>query len=451
MPLLAELNITKVGTWKNRAGEVVWRNTDDVAWASSNVLYVSLEGFVGDHYWDGVIATVTPPQYNLANAWGGHCRMSFGSISLSPAAVDESTLWPPPVNFDLAMYYAGTTEGAKETLFQGIAHLSSFSRESIEYELYGDNLDAELLAEAEDYAGDTVPLPRAFGDIQHQQPVRLPDVSGYPTYHKAYLSGTKGTDWHVYDDGVNIDANVTDNGDGTFKLSASPVGEVTFSGHGEDATLSDIVQWACDPARLNQNFDSTNAESPSPGINWYATSQGMLIDFVSEICAFAGHLTYIKDQTLYLVDMDEDNGSRTLTGSDFFPVQYTYDPPVSVLTAKWTQRNAVEETIGKYIKNSDKETAVTSNYGYGEDMEITPYHTTKSVIDARLADILTLIHKPKIRVPMPLIGSLPAPGEKITLTDEATVRDLGVTFRCRSIVYDFNADEFVVEGEGVLS
>ena len=35
MPMLAELNVTKIGTWKDRAGVVVWNDTDDVAWASS--------------------------------------------------------------------------------------------------------------------------------------------------------------------------------------------------------------------------------------------------------------------------------------------------------------------------------------------------------------------------------------------------------------------------------
>ena len=61
MTLLAELNITKIGTFKDRAGEVVWKDTTDVIWAGSNILYVSLEGFAGEHYWDELIATITPP------------------------------------------------------------------------------------------------------------------------------------------------------------------------------------------------------------------------------------------------------------------------------------------------------------------------------------------------------------------------------------------------------
>ena len=451
MPLLAELNVTKIGTWKDRAGQVVWQDTDDVKWASGTVLLVSLEGFVGDHYWDDYIATLTPPQYQMAKPYGGYCRMGFGTLQLSPDAFNESSLWVPPVSFDVIFYYTGTTEGAKEVLFSGVAHIAGMDRTSCTYDLYGEALDADLLLEETNYDGDSVPLPRAFGTVQHQQPVRLADVGGKPTYHKAYLTGTKGADWHVYDDGVNVDANVTDNGDGTFSLSAGPVGEVTVSGVGEDSTLSDIVEWACDPSRLNQNFDNANAESPSPGVNFWASSQRVLVEWLSELSATRTHLFYIKDETLYLVDLDVDNGSRSLTEGDIFIPRYDYEPPVALITARWTKREAVEETIGKYIKEVKHETSQSSDYKYGEERDLEMYHDVKASIDTLLTDILTILHKPRMRVPLPSLGSLPDPGEAISFTDESMVRDMSVSFRCRNVTYDFDSDEVVVEGEGALS
>jgi len=451
MPLLAELNVTKIGTWKDRAGQVVWQDTDDVKWASGNVLFVSLEGFVGDVYWDDYIATLTPPQYQMAEKHGGYCRMGFGSLLLSLEAFDTSTLWAPPVSFNIIFYYTGSTEGAKEVLFTGVAYIAGMDRTTCTYDLYGEALDADLLLEETNYDGDSVPLPRAFGTVQHQQPVRLADVAGKPTYHKAYLSGTKGVDWHVFDDGVDIDANVTDLGNGTFSLSASPVGEVTVSGVGEDSTLSDIAEWACDPARLNQNYNNTYAESPSPAVNWWASSQRVLVEFLSGLADTRTHLFYIKDEILYLIDMEVDNGSRSLTEGDIFEPQYDYEPPVAMIKARWQKREAVEETIGKYIKTIEHETSQASAYKYGAERDMEMYHDVKAEIDTLLSDILTIIHKPRMRVPVPLLGSLPVPGEAISYTDESMVRDMSVSFRCRNVTYDFDTDEVFVEGEGALS
>ena len=449
--LLAELNVTKIGTWKDRVGHVVWQDTDDVAWAAGNILFVSLEGFVGDVYWDDYVATLTPPQYQMAESYGGYCRMGFGAILLSLEAFDTSTLWVPPVSFDVIFYYTGTTEGAKEVLFAGVAQLAEMDRTTCTYDLYGEALDAELLLEETNYDGDSVPLPRGLGTAQHRQPVRLADVGGKPTYHKAYLAGTKGVDWHVFDDGVNIDSSVTDNGDGTFSLSAGPVGEVTVSGVGEDSTLSDIAEWACDPARLNLNYDNTKAESPSPAVNWWASSQRVLVEFLSDLAATRTHMFYVRDETLYLIDMDVDNGSRALTEGDIFEPQYDYEPPVAMITAKWQKREAVEETIGKYIKDIKHETSQSSGYRHGREWDMEMFHDVTAVIDVLLGDILTIVHKPRVRVPLPLLGSLPAPGEAISYTDESMVRDMTVSFRCRNVTYDFDNDEVFVEGEGALS
>ena len=453
MALLAEFNVSKIGTWKDRAGEVVWKDTADVVWASSNVLYLSLEGFLGDHYWDEYIATITPPQYAMAKDYGGFCKMTFGSFSVSPDAFAAS-LWPPPINFDIAFYYTGTTEAAKETLFIGTAHLSDIDGEAVTYDLYGATLEASLLLETTDYDEETVVMPRGFGTIQHQQPIRLADVSGKPTYHKGYLSGTiPGTDYNIYDDGVDINSNVTDNGDGTFSLSASPVGEVTISGTGAATTLSGIISWACAPAFLNKNFDSSLARSPSPNINYWAASQRILIEFVSDLCALHTHLSYINPstETLYLIDMNTDNGSRTLTEFDFFAASYTYLTPIAQLTADWIKREAVEETIGKYIKEIDHKTTQSSIYPYGDERDIEPMHDVKSEIDTALTNIITNQHKPRMRVPLPLIGSLPVPGESITLTDISLKHNTTAVFRCRNVNYNFAQNEIIVEGEGTIS
>jgi len=558
MTLLAELTVKQVGylglpkfgaEWRDRSEGIIWQDTTDVKWAGGastddsgvglGVLYLSLMGFLGDHYWDEYIAAFTPPQYSLAKSYGGWAKATFGTLELSPAALDDTDLWPPPISFMVAFYYTGSTEGARERLFTGTAHIESFNQDKIIYTLYGEEFTTDLLLEGTDYDSNTVLLPRAFGTIEYQVPIRLADVGGAPTYHKAYIPGintakpitgftnlgggeikahctghgfstsdnitiegafgstadAESFDYNgtyvitrlddnqfkftktwidpgvaieiigqaydadnkanyilVYDDGVPIPENVTDNGNGTFSLSAMPVGEVTISGIGEDTTLAGITEWACGADRLNRTYDGTNARSPSPSINYWATSQQVLIEFLSDLASTHTHLFYIDTDTLvlHLIDMEADNGSRTLGEFDDYEVSIDYEPPLSEIICEWKKRFPVNETIGRYVKEKDYKSQI-AGYTYGESWNLTPYHDVDSEVYTAISNIFTNIHKPRIRVAMPLVGDLPVPGESITLTNVTTVRDLTITFRCRHLTYDFESNEIKVEGEGSIS
>lgn len=449
MPVLMELNLTGGISWQDSPGHS-WQDAAGHNWQDDEVLLVSTEDYAGARWWDGYVIGMTPPQYRTAERQGGYCRMGFGSVELSPALFGVSALWPPPINFLISVYYTATTEDERQHLFTGTAHRTALDRESVGYDLYGEEYDVNLLSEAMDYEGDTVPLPRAFGTVRYRKPVRLPDVNGKPTYHNAYLAGSKGIDWHVYDDGVNVDANVTDNGDGTFSLSAAPVGEVTISGTGAQTTVSGIAAWAA--GRLGLSYNATRARGVSPAAAFWADSQQVITSLLSEICAFFTHLYYIRSSTLYLVDMLSDNGTVSLTEYDFFPAQYSDHPPVSLIRAEWTVRQAVEETIGKYVKDVPNETVKKSTYLYGDEMGVTPYHTTRGNIDSALTNILTVLHKPVVTVSMPLSGGvLPVPGQALTYTDESSVLPVTVSVRARNLRYDFLDETVTVEGEGAIT
>lgn len=424
----------------------------------SAVRYVSIEGNHPDYdwtyNWKPQLVSFESPQYRLTKAHGGVSRLSFGGASYSPDLFLSD--WPPQVSCPVTCKYTATNDATPETFFVGTAHLSQITQDQITYDYYDDAYDVDLLEETTDYNSDTVPLPRALGAVVHVNPVRLPDVTGDPCYHKGYVSGTKGTDWHVYDDGVNIDSNVTDEGDGTFTLSAAPVGEVTLSGTGDLIDLEDLIEWACGATLLNLTSDTTDWDNTIPDFSYWASSQKNILDFISDACAWFCHLVYIKATTLYLVDMDTDVATRTITEYQFFPSTYEYQPPIYIARAEWVEREAGEFYVSptataRYVRNIDKETSVESAYSYGSDESFQPMCNNKTDIDTCLTAILAIVHKPRCRLRIPLQGSLPVPGEKISWTDTMLGVDTDFYIRARSITYDFDNDEIIIEGEGAIS
>ncbi len=310
------------------------------------------------YYWEEYIVSFDSPQYSLDTDQGGFVRANFGGIELSPDLYGSD--WPPPIKSPITIYYLGddeTDESNKTTLFEGTAQINSYDRNSIKYDLYGEDYETPLLLETTDYNGDVVPLPKIFGDVDYAIPIRLADVGGDPTYHKAgIVSTTPGSNFSVFDDGINVDGNVTDNADGTFSLTVSPVGEVSISGIGEDTSLDDIINWACHANRLNLTYDGTYARTVQPDLSYYAVNQTPLISFLSNICSFYTHLIYIDGSTLNFVDLFKNNGTRDVTEFEYFPSNYEYNIPLSTIRVSWEERVAVTETIGAYVKTYNYET-----------------------------------------------------------------------------------------------
>jgi len=490
---LIELGITGAVKWAD--GDTVFQDSPGVNWYSESVIRLGADGdFADRRYWSDYIIRYTPPQFQMADTTGGFCKMDWGDLELrldvfagskkssgnalfadsdttwldgSTQWVDEAltsgdaNLWPPPREIYLDHRYTETDESGLVLLFSGTGHLQAFDRESVKYDLYPnkDYSDINLLTEITDYNGDTVALPRALGAVVYCVPVRLPDVGIYPTYHKAYISGaTPGADYNVYDDGVDINSNVTDNGDGTFSLDASPVGQVSISGTGAVSTLSGLFSYMAGELGLSYTYDSALEDNPSPALSYWADSQQVLVDFVSDVAKYFEHYAYVNYYTLMAGNLSNANNSRTLTEYDFFPVAYEYPVPVAILKSAWQKRTAGEWSdgaggaAGVYVKSEPQEASAESNYKYGTEQTITAYQYAHSDITTRLESLISAMHKCQVHLSIPISDSLPVPGERIAFTDETSFpENLDVTMYCRNLQYDFENDTVVISGDGDVS
>lgn len=165
-----------------------------------------------EHQYLPMLKSFDPPQWAMTSLSGGWCKVSYGTISFSPDLFSSdwpacktaaSTDWPPAETIDISVYYTDTTEADAVLLFAGTGYRTLVDRESVEYGLYAEDIDGPLLDEALGYDGETVALPRAFGEVIHESPVRIADYFGYQCYHLGGITGTLARDIaSIWDDGL---------------------------------------------------------------------------------------------------------------------------------------------------------------------------------------------------------------------------------------------------------
>ena len=427
-------------TWVDDA-QNVFVDTDQT------IIRVSDEDLPIEHFWEGSVIDFDPISFNPSTNHGGYCKMEYGSFTLKSSAFAGVGLTIPPRMFQVLIQYTPDTESNAETLIQGTAFRTKFDRNGSVYDVYGPNYTQEFLVKIDDYNGDTIAIPRALGQVDYRHCIRLPDSGGYPVYHNGYLSGTKGVDWTVEDDGINISANAIDDGGGFFHLTASAAGEVTVSGVGEIETLDDLFTWGA--SELGLTYD--NALISNKTLSKWIDSQGTLISYLDDIAASCCHIFYIKAGELVIVSMDTANGSRSVDEYDFYPSSYEDDTPVSTLTFDWGYRGVNVDGLDHHIADYDDSETVASAYSFGSDEDIEIYNTVnKATIRSRLETILDYLNKERARLKMKLTSGLPLPGEQITSVDESTHSPTTFRFFARQLVYDFLERTVTVDGDGVI-
>ncbi|KKM97123.1 hypothetical protein LCGC14_1171290 [marine sediment metagenome] len=202
-------------------------------------------------------------------------------------------------------------------------------------------------------------------------------------------------------------------------------------------TLDAVMTTLCGAGILNLTIDTSASRAASPNVTHTTNGKVLAIDLASNICEFYSHLFYVVDGTLYLVDMLGDNGTQTITEYDYFAsTKYIDEVPISAARAKVDDAT----NYSRY-----------SSYPYSDELNVVPYHTTEGNINTALDDILTIYHMPRANLEMPLLGSLPVPGKKISWIDTSLGQSTNVWIRARTIQYDFENERVIIEGEGNLS
>ncbi len=276
----------------------------------------------------------------------------------------------------------------------------------------------------------------------------------FPIHGNAFISGG----FAVYDDGVPIQENVIDNGDGTFSLTVSPVGEITISGTGEDTSLSDILDWGRDRLGIG-NFDNSNARAVSPDVSYWADSQMKTIEFLSRLSAFFTHYFYVKsaEDELVLGDMFLANGNSTYTPFEYVNAKYKGSTPLQSIKCEWETREAVEMflddgvTTAKYVKATSHEKIVDGNHEQGAELSLEPFHSDATKIEAAMNNIALIYDRPMASVTIPITSDLPLPRQKVNFTDDVMLKEMSSYIYASRLQFNFELGEIEIEGDGAIS
>ena len=345
-----------------------------------NIAYVSTQEVAVEHFYFPYMkidSISRRPEFQ----YGGVEVVDWGTVSFSTRLWDDTNYrWPPPETATLTLKHTLTNEAGATTLVSN-AELTRVndgdSALEIRYDVFiSDILGTDLLKTTSSitarsttsYEGIETPLPMAVGTVEYAKPLRLNDYGTYPCYYSANMTGTLHTDWHVYDDGVDICSNVTEGtggttGTGTFYLDYSAVGEVSISGNGVFAsgtTISDAVDAIVTLVTGESvTVTSTNARAGDAKIGDYAESQVSLQKYLSMLCASHGHyLKFTSDSVMELTKVEKSFSPSTTTYTDtqILPVNYSADASrIRSIKAGWPYREQVDEGGRVYVKEVTRE------------------------------------------------------------------------------------------------
>ncbi len=204
--------------------------------------------------------------------------------------------------------------------------------------------------------------------------------------------------------------------------------------HAFNDTLEDIITWACGESYLDLAVDVSAGRAISPAIIYTSGSKENLFDLLSKMCMFYCHFFFVRNNTLYLVDLLQDNGSMSLNEHKFFKPTYTWNVPFSRVTADI----------------NDTEYVATSPHSNGNEETVKPFHTNAAIIESALNDILNLANSLSMDLGIPLDGEIPVPGQRINTVNESMHITTTAWFRASTFQYVLQPDreELVVSGQG---
>jgi hypothetical protein len=369
---------------------------------------------------------------------GGFVRVAWGSISFAP----DSYASEPPAKATVDLEW-GLDSSDTIHIFDGEIYRRSYTNKSINYDIFEPEYDTKALTEGvavKNEIGDpdvTAFEPLLIGTVNYVAPQR----TGLNTEEKYYMPDFATYDF--FDDGVLINDNWTI-GATYAERTVAIVGTLTISGTGNMVTLNDVFTWAATEMGLSYE----NIHGGDVALNCVVTSQMLMVDLLDTLAYYCSYQFYIKNDTIYLVDMNQDNGEQEIEEFDFVEIQYTWPMTIKKYSSAWTLKE-FDATTTTLIDDPQEVEYFTDN-PVGDKVTITAYDQTVDDVTTKIEAIAAQDAKVVIALSLPL-DRLPAIGEKITFIDRKQSHNITGYLRVRSYSLNYSSKTLDLSGNGEIT
>ena len=369
---------------------------------------------------------------------GGFVKVEWGVISFAPNSFESEPPAKASVDLDWGLSSSNTLH-----IFDGKIYRRKYTNKSIDYDIFEPEYDTKVLTEGvnvkdeESDPDDTVYRPLVIGTVTYMSPQR----TGLSSEQKYYMPDFATYDF--YDDGVLINDGWTVSDD-YAERNVNLVGSLTMSGTGNMTTLNDVFSWAANKMGLSY----VNVHGGDVPLNCVVTSQSLMVDFLDKITFYCGYQFYIKNDTIYLVDMNQDNGEQTIEEFDFVDIGYEWPMPIKKYSAEWTLKTFDQDSVS-LIDDPQSVEYYTDN-SVGDEITITPYDQTVTEVTKKIEAIAERDAKTIITLSLPL-DRLPSIGEKIIFTDRKQQHNISGYLRVRSYSINYQSKTLDIKGSGEIT
>lgn len=456
------------------------------------VHYISGEYLDVEHFYEAKVVSLASLRIATSKPYGGYAAPTFGDIELLPDLFDGH--WPPPVTCAIKIMIGDTGEAGAFTVFEGTAYLQNINRDGISYQLHGNNYTNEVT----DYlysgtlnavfttACSTLGLTLNTAYARATSPTVYWQTSGTTKLidnlsaiaesfsHRFYIqAGTLYLVDTLLDNGTTLALTEFDVFPSSY-TRPSPLKEVTAQYKGTPLYVGIFISETSGGGvasaaefkfydEAGEDMSSVGADATSytaghqPG---YAIDGNLSTRWASAAVptptapqalwgqpaklGLAASYSIVAGLTDYLVQAPK---AWVVKGFDS-AANYWSEISTEKQTTAWGSNEERKFNIGDLIYT----VRVAGSYPFGDSEEISSIASNVyATIVTCLTDIKTTLERPRVEIAIPLTASLPKIGQKITLVDESLFQSTTIWARVSAMVFDFDNDQCVIEGEGALT
>ena len=403
--------------------------------------------------WKDAILQISPIEMGIRHSTGGYAYTNWGSITLVSSEIDLDI-----VQFTIKLY-VGMDDSNLREIFRGYAYLNRVTETEVILDIYNVKMDVFLLEECEegnfvDQSGNPIQrcvIGECIGTgLQHVPCLQFnPEVVGLDSlFKKMNIRGQPNTDYHVYDDGVDITDHVVLNYSQSFGLDVDPVGEVTISGSSHypytipydpwnnfSFLATNIFEW-CRMKLGEIPFESHPYWGPYPitSIGKFVNSQETVIDFLDRYSSIIGAISYCMysryfsgheeqlcffvypmivafESGIYATPNDlfslypEIEDYFTLLDQDFINWEIYRPAPIKEIRGEWTRRIAVTDRTGAHLKDERVTYSVDTGLAVGNTLNTYDFYKYDS-FSFDVSILLNIVNKERFKIVYHLTDSL---------------------------------------------